>query len=142
MENTQLYDRDFNLWLESQAIALRDKNLESIDWDNLIEEIESMGKSDRRALKSYFIRLVEHILKVRDWKRERENNLNKWRNEISNFRLEIELILEDSPSLNNFLKENYITWFDKAIGNLEKKNDFEISSKELIKLDDILNKRY
>lgn len=142
MSNQKLYDRDFNLWIESQAIALKDKNLEAIDWDNLIEEIESMGASDKRALKSYFLRLVEHIFKLRDWEQERDRNKYKWRVEIRNFRREIELILEDSPSLNNYLKDNYSKWFDKAIRDLKKDRLFEISDTSLLNLNDILNKDY
>ena len=142
MENAKLYDRDFNLWLESQAIAIETKNLGAMDWDNLLEEIEYMAARDKRALKSYFIRLVQHLLKIRDWKQERENNLNKWRVEIRNFRREIELILEDSPSLRNYLEANYRIWFDKAIKEIEQDNLFEIKNTEIILLEEILNKTY
>ena len=57
-----LYDRDFVLWTEEQAAALRrakGSNL-PLDWENLAEEIESLGKSDRRALSSQIRRILHH----------------------------------------------------------------------------------
>jgi|GEM_PF-5987606 len=56
------------------AIAIKNRDVNAMDWDNLIDEIEDMGASQKRALRSYYYRLVEHILKVRDWKEERERN--------------------------------------------------------------------
>ncbi|MBV8890192.1 MAG: DUF29 domain-containing protein [Alphaproteobacteria bacterium] len=72
-EMRQLYDRDFVQWTENQATALRraqstygssaGANL-PLDWENLAEEIESLGTSDRRALHSHIRRIVRHLLKL------------------------------------------------------------------------------
>jgi hypothetical protein len=61
-----LYDRDFFLWTQEQAAALRAvrKSNLPLDWDNLAEEIESLGKSDRRQLKSQIRRILRHLLKL------------------------------------------------------------------------------
>ena len=67
MQN-QLYDRDFNLWVEEMAIALRNRDIKAMDWNNLLEEIEDLGKSEKRSLESYLERLVEHILKLKYWR--------------------------------------------------------------------------
>jgi hypothetical protein len=48
----------YNQWLKETVKQLRERNFEQVDWDNLIEEIESMGKSDRRALMSLLTRLI------------------------------------------------------------------------------------
>ena len=45
----KLYDRDFNLWVEEMIIALRNRDLKAMDWYNLLEEIEDMGKSEKRS---------------------------------------------------------------------------------------------
>ena len=74
-ELEQLYDRDFNLWVEQIANAIKDRDLNNMDWDNLIDEVEDMGKSEKRSLESYLERLIEHILKLRFWESEREQNL-------------------------------------------------------------------
>ncbi|MEN9226445.1 MAG: DUF29 domain-containing protein, partial [Thermostichus sp. DRC_bins_24] len=115
-----LYDTDYQDWLEKTASCLKDRNFESLDLNHLIEEIEGLGKSDRRAISSYLIRLIEHLLKLQYWQSEREHSYRVWILEINNFRLEIDLILKDSPSLNNFLKENFIMCCEKARRNLTK----------------------
>lgn len=67
MQN-QLYDRDFYLWIEQMTTALSNRDFEAMDWSNLLEEIEDMGKSEKRSLESYLERLVEHILKLKYWR--------------------------------------------------------------------------
>ena len=127
----ELYKKDFNLWTEQMAIAIRNQNLNEMDWDNLLEEIEDMGASQKRALRSYYYRLVEHILKLRDWHKEKERNVIKWRIEVTNFRRAINDILEDSPSLKNYLEDNHLNWFNKVIDNYQKNELFLIEDKLL-----------
>jgi Domain of unknown function DUF29 len=50
----QLYEKDFALWLEEQALALKERRAAELDWDNLAAEIEGLVRSDRRALKELF----------------------------------------------------------------------------------------
>ena len=62
----ELYEQDFFLWAKEQAAALRlakNSNL-PLDWENLAEEIESLGKSDRRELRSQIRRILRHLLKL------------------------------------------------------------------------------
>ncbi|MEN9223465.1 MAG: DUF29 domain-containing protein [Thermostichus sp. BF3_bins_97] len=68
-----LYDTDYQDWLEKTASCLKDRNFESLDLNHLIEEIEGLGKSDRRAISSYLIQLIEHLLKLQYWQSEREH---------------------------------------------------------------------
>jgi len=94
-----LYDRDFVLWTEEQAAALRrakGSNL-PLDWENLAEEIESLGKSDRRELRSQIIRILRHLLKLAVSPQTEPRA--GWRSTIREARVEIEGVLEDSPSL-------------------------------------------
>jgi DNA polymerase III delta prime subunit len=64
-----LYDEDFVVWTERQAEILRRLAREGsnlpLDWDNLAEEVESLGKSDRREVESYLERILEHLIKLR-----------------------------------------------------------------------------
>ena len=65
-QSSDLYDQDFFLWTKEQAAALRrakESNL-PLDWENLAEEIESLGKSDRRQLTSQIRRILRHLLKL------------------------------------------------------------------------------
>jgi Domain of unknown function DUF29 len=102
-----LYDEDFMRWTEEQAAALRrakslplagagGSNL-SLDWENLAEEIESLGKSDRRELRSQITRVLRHLLKL-EASPAAELRAG-WRATIDEARTEIEGLLEDSPSL-------------------------------------------
>ena len=94
-----LYDRDFVLWTEEQAAALRrtkESNL-PLDWENLAEEIESLGKSDRRALSSQIRRILHHLFKMEASPASEPRA--GWRSTIRTARAEIEDILRDSPSL-------------------------------------------
>ena len=102
-----LYNRDFNLWIQKTVSDLKNKDMDAIDWNNLIDEIEGMGKSERRALQSYLERLVEHLLKLKYWDAERTRCERGWKIEILEFRSRIERILNDSPSLKNYLTEIY-----------------------------------
>ena len=61
------YETDYYKWTQLMAKALRERDYSSIDWDNLIEEIEDMGKSQKRAIESLLMRLTEHLLKLKYW---------------------------------------------------------------------------
>ena len=92
-----------------------------MDWDNLLDEINDMGKSDKRAIslcglsvRSYTQRLIEHIFKIKYWSSERDRALNDCKIEVINFRTQIANILEDSPSLKNYLADNYRKWYEQS----------------------------
>jgi hypothetical protein len=108
MKLASLYETDYQLWLDRTLAQLRAQDFSNIDLENLIEEIESLGKSDKRAISSYLMRLCEHLLKLKYWKEERETCLRGWKVEIRNFRLQVKAILKDSPSLRNYLDENFV----------------------------------
>lgn len=99
------YEQDYYLWIETVAKQLRSKQFDAVDWENLIEEIESIGRSEKRALASLLIKLFEHLLKLNYWESELEYNAAKWRGEITAFRVQIKKLLQDSPSLKPYLAE-------------------------------------
>jgi Domain of unknown function DUF29 len=104
-EPSDLYDRDFVLWTEEQAAALRRAKASNLplDWENLAEEIESLGKSDRRELASQIMRIVRHLLKlaVSPATAPRAG----WQESIEDARTAIGLVLDDSPSLRREIDE-------------------------------------
>ena len=59
-----LYDQDFYLWVEDTVSKLKARDNEHLDWDNLIEEVESLGKSQRNTMRSLLRRLIEHLLQL------------------------------------------------------------------------------
>ena len=98
-KTSQLYDRDFFLWTQEQAAALRavkSSNL-PLDWDNLAEEIESLGKSQRTELNSQVRRILRHLFKLEA--SPADDPRVGWRTTVRDARIEIEDLLEASPSL-------------------------------------------
>jgi hypothetical protein len=106
-----LYNTDFYQWTQAQAAHLRAKEWSALDVDNLAEEIESLGASDRRALRSHLMRLSQHLLK---WHYQPQRRGESWQQSIDNARLQIELILEDSPSLREFLPKAFAWAYPRA----------------------------
>ena len=99
---TSLYDQDFCEWSENQATYLRNKEIEQLDFENLIEEIESLGRSNKSALTSYLTRLMIHLLKLTYAAHQKGNSLS-WDSSVFHSRREIKYILKSSPSLKNFM---------------------------------------
>src|SRR5712671_4108216 len=98
-KTNELYDRDFLLWTQEQAAALRtvkNSNL-PLDWDNLAEEIESLGKSQRTDLNSQVRRILRHLFKIEA--SPAADPRAGWRTTVRDARIEIEDLLEGSPSL-------------------------------------------
>ena len=90
------YDSDVYEWTKEQADALRRRAANELDWDNLAEEIKSLGISNRHQVKSRLEILILHLLK---WKYQPEWQCGSWRGSIREARHRIEMVLEDSPSL-------------------------------------------
>jgi hypothetical protein len=100
---TGLYEKDFIAWSKQQAEALREAarsgaNL-PIDWENLAEEVETLGASERRALHSQIQRIIRHLLKLQYSPASEPRR--GWFETVGDARSEIELVLEMSPSLKN-----------------------------------------
>ncbi|MEL6786296.1 MAG: DUF29 domain-containing protein [Cyanobacteria bacterium J06607_15] len=140
MRLKELYEQDLNLWRQEVINAIQNQQLENMDWDNLVDEINDMGASEKRALRSYTKRLIEHILKLKYWKNEREYNRRGWEREVVNFREEIKSILEESPSLNNYLEHNYLDWYAKSVKAM--KREFTIPVDNLVALKTIMADEY
>ena len=102
---SNLYDSDYQLWVENTINQLRQGDFQSVDWQNLLEELADLGKSERRTLESLLTRLLEHLLKLTYWQSQRDYNQAAWKKEIRNFRLQIADLLADSPSLKSYLRE-------------------------------------
>ena len=75
-----LYECDFNLWVEATAQLLRDGRLTELDVVNLLEEVESMGNSDKQALESNLVVILLHLLK---WQYQPNKRTRSWEKSIS-----------------------------------------------------------
>ena len=59
-----LYDRDFYIWAKRQAAALKRRDVEAIDWENVTEEIEALAREDERALRNGYSTIIQNFLKL------------------------------------------------------------------------------
>ena len=109
-----LYDTDYNLWVEETVKKLQAKDFESLDLENLIEEVSDLSRREKKKLKNLLIKLFEHLLKLAYWESERNYNQNHWKKEIRNFRKQIKKELKASPSLKLYLLEVFEECYQDA----------------------------
>jgi Domain of unknown function DUF29 len=100
---TTLYDQDFWLWTQAMASALKSGNFSQLDLENLAEEVESLGRSDRRELQSRLTVLLMHLLK---WQFQVDLRSGSWKATLREQRRQIRGILNDSPSLRSFVMDS------------------------------------
>jgi hypothetical protein len=90
------YEEDLFAWTQEQTALLRAHAQEGLDWENLAEELESMGRRDRRELKSRIRVILLHLLK---WQAKPDLRGPSWRSTLRTQRREIRDLLQQSPSL-------------------------------------------
>ena len=112
VSHSDLYTTDYYLWLQDTIEKLKQQNYEQIDWENLIDEIEDMPKSERRSLSSNLVIVLLHLLK---WQYQLDRRSQSWKLSIVKHRIRIEETLEDSPSLKGYLVEILEKQYQKAI---------------------------
>jgi Domain of unknown function DUF29 len=102
MQTTTLYDQDFYAWTQRQADLLKAKQWGELDIDNLVEEIESLGKQQRQELRNRMEVLLGHLLK---WHYQPEMKSKSWRATVEEQRRKINRLLQENPSLKPYLSE-------------------------------------
>lgn len=103
-----LYEKDFLAWTDLTTDLIRNRQFQRVDWDNVVEEIEALGRSERDKLVSSLKVLLAHLLK---WQFQPEKRSKSWENTIFRERSNITEYLEDTPSLQQFLSSE---WTSKA----------------------------
>lgn len=111
-----LYDLDYLLWTQETIAKLKARDFDHVDMENLIEEIEGLGKSQKKEIRSRLITLLEHLLKRMYV--HKPDCFNGWENTIRVQRTELELTLLDSPSLKTLWAEMFDISFRLALRNV------------------------
>jgi Domain of unknown function DUF29 len=111
MLTTTLYEQDFYAWTQQQAELLRSGQWNLIDVENLVEEIESLGKQQRQELRNRLGILLGHLLK---WDFQPEARSRSWWATIREQRREITLLLKENPSLKPYLNEAITLAFESG----------------------------
>jgi hypothetical protein len=107
-----LYETDFVAWADEMAALIRAGRLDEVDLENVAEEIESLGKSDRRAVRSQLQRMMIHLIKQ---KIQPERDGTSWRTSIADAQSEIFHLTDDSPSLFRHLNESLNRVYSLAV---------------------------
>lgn len=118
----ELYKADFYGWTQQQAELLRAGRLSELDTMNMIEEIESMGGSERRELESRLEVLFVHLLK---WKFQPSHRGKSWELTIKEQRRKIARRLDKSPSLKRELSEMANEAYGDAILSAARETGFD-----------------
>jgi Domain of unknown function DUF29 len=116
---------DFNSWITQTTQLLRENRWHEIDVMHLIEEMEDLGKSERRGISSQLTRLLLHLLK---WQYQPQRRSDSWLDSITDARTQIELALEDSPSLGNYPATQLEESYQRARRQAAKQTGLEISA--------------
>jgi hypothetical protein len=108
------YDEDFYGWAMAEANLLRQHKWNELDIEHLAEELESMGASEKREIRSRMKQLLKHLLK---WKYQPDLQCRSWKNSIRNQRLELADVIKDNPSLRATLHEHIKEVYVRALAD-------------------------
>ncbi len=95
------YDQDVIVWSEEQARLLRAGRFSELDLEHLADEIEDVGRSEKRELANRMAVLLAHLIK---WKSQRDSRTNSWRATINDQRRRIALAIKETPSLKAVMR--------------------------------------
>lgn len=118
------YEHDFYGWTQEQAALLRARRLNDLDIDNLIEEIESMGRSEKRALESSLTVLLMHLLK---WKYQPQRRSRSWQLTIKTQRINFSKTLRENPGLNPKFAQCLVDAYQIAVLKAAQETDYDTS---------------
>jgi len=102
MSKPSLYETDFYGWTQAQARLIRSGQVSGLDMDNLLEEIEAMGRSEKRSLRSRIAVLLMHLMK---WQYQPKKRGKSWQSTIKIQRFAIGKLLQENPGLKPVLDE-------------------------------------
>ncbi|MTJ07931.1 DUF29 domain-containing protein [Anabaena sp. UHCC 0204] len=102
MSKSSLYEQDFMAWLTQQKSALASRDVTALDWENLAEELDVMGISEKNELKNRLTVLLTHLLK---WQYQSPKRSISWFTTIANQRDDLQDLLNEKPSLKQYIPD-------------------------------------
>ena len=112
MNTFLLYTSDFHAWTQEQVNLLKTQQWDTLDTVNLIEELETLGRKERQEFRNRLAVLLGHLLK---WQFQAEKRSSIWLSTIREQRIQIKLLLQDSPSLKHYLEEVFLTAYELGL---------------------------
>ena len=117
------YDHDFYAWTQDQSQLLRTGQLQLIDVQNLAEELEDMGRAEKRELESRLEILLMHLLK---WQFQPSKRSRSWQLTIKEQRLRLQKHLKQNPSLKAAIADVFDDAYQLAVVSAEKETGLDI----------------
>ncbi|MBE9010190.1 DUF29 domain-containing protein [Pseudanabaenaceae cyanobacterium LEGE 13415] len=112
ISQSDLYETDYYLWIQETIEKLKQQNYQQVDWVNLLDEIEDMGKRERLSLESNLVVVLLHLLK---WKHQPQNRSGSWKGSIREHRRQILEAIKISPSLKAYPNEILAECYEEAV---------------------------
>jgi hypothetical protein len=125
MDNYSLYETDFYGWTQQQAKALENQQILDLDWHNLQEEIQALGRQEYRELVNRLSVLIGHLLK---WQYQSEKRSRSWFLTIREQRRAIQRHLRHNPSLKSRLEDAIIDGYEAGVDLALRETDLPLST--------------
>ena len=123
----ELYEIDDHLWLEETIKLLKANHLEKLDLENLIEELENLGRRDKAKVASLLEQIIRHLLLLQYWTEETQyNNSGHWKAEIRSFRNQLKRNL--TTNLYQYLENELASIYDDALGYVIEKTEGKLDN--------------
>ena len=117
------YENDFYGWIMTNALLLKQGKFNEADMENIIEEMESMGRSEKSQLINRFSVLIAHLLK---WQFQPDFRGRSWHGTIKEQRKRAKILLKDNPSLKRMLEEILADAYELSVDQIEKETPIDL----------------
>ncbi|MBR8830068.1 MAG: hypothetical protein N5P05_003273 [Chroococcopsis gigantea SAG 12.99] len=121
---SRLYETDEHLWLQETIKLLKGNRLDELDVENLIEELENLGRSDKNKAASLLEQIIRHILYLQYWETRIKDNRPHWEAEIDSFRTQLRRHL--TINLHQYLEGELESIYEDASRYVTKKTELKI----------------
>ncbi|MFP4692854.1 MAG: DUF29 domain-containing protein [Halothece sp.] len=120
----ELYERDDYLWVKQTIQMLKEKKFNELDLENLIEELEDLGREKKNKVESLLRQIIIHLLLLEYWSQEYQYNAAHWRAEITEFRFQINGIL--TKTLQSYLASKIELIYQNSVKYTQRKTNLNI----------------
>ena len=134
-----IYEIDDSQWLEETIELLKKKQFQHLDLENLVEELEDLGREKKNAVASLLEQIIRHLLLLDYWTAEEEYNSVHWQGELYTFRVQLKRKL--TTNLKNYLESELDSIYQDALGfvNIKTQNKVDFPEECPYSLDELID---